>query len=108
MDEVRNLSPVVVIDQRRLGRNPRSTVGTATEIFTFLCLLYSRCGSPAIGSSVMFSFNEPPRMRPLCRGLGREFVFDVDSLVDWRKSLRRGGDPAPPFQRRPLAVETDP
>jgi len=90
VDEVRNISPVVVIDQRRLGRNPRSTVGTATEIFTFLRLLYSRCGMPQIGSSVMFSFNEPPGMCPRCRGLGRELVFDLDALVDWSKSLREG------------------
>ena len=90
VDEVRNISPVVVIDQKRLGKNPRSTVGTATEVFTFLRLLYSRCGTPPIGSSVMFSFNEPPGMCPRCRGLGRELVFDLDSLIDWTKSLREG------------------
>ncbi len=90
VDEVRNVSPVVVIDQKRLGRNPRSTVGTATEIFTYLRLLFSRCGRPAIGSSVMFSFNEPPGMCPRCRGLGRELVFDLDTLLDREKSLRQG------------------
>jgi excinuclease UvrABC ATPase subunit len=90
VDEVRNISPVVVIDQKRLGRNPRSTVGTATEIFTYLRLLYSRCGTPRIGESVQFSFNEPAGMCPTCRGLGRELVFDVDALIDWGKSLRQG------------------
>ncbi len=90
VDEIHNISPVIVIDQKRLGTNPRSTVGTATEIYTYLRLLYSRCGTPAIGNSVAFSFNNPMGMCRRCRGIGRELVFDVDVLVDWNKSLKQG------------------
>ncbi|RPI23977.1 MAG: excinuclease ABC subunit UvrA [Acidobacteria bacterium] len=90
VDAIHNISPVIVIDQKRLGTNPRSTVGTATEIYTYLRLLFSRCGLPEIGDSNVFSFNNPAGMCPVCRGLGRELVFDVDSLVDWDKSLRQG------------------
>ncbi len=90
VDEILSISPVVVIDQKRLGTNPRSTVGTATEIYTYLRLLYSRVGIPKIGDSNAFSFNNPLGMCEKCRGLGRELVFDVDSLVDWDKSLRQG------------------
>jgi len=90
VDEIRNISPVVVIDQKRLGTNPRSTVGTATEIYTYLRLLYSRVGTPRIGDSNAFSFNNPAGACGRCRGLGRQLVFDVDELVDWDKSLNQG------------------
>jgi len=90
VEEIRNLSPVIVIDQKRLGKNPRSTVGTATEIFTYLRLLYARCGTPRIGESNFFSFNEPAGMCPQCRGLGRELVFDLEALVDDDRSLNQG------------------
>lgn len=46
VDEVRGLSPTVAIDQRSASRNPRSTVGTITEIYDFLRLLFSRVGTP--------------------------------------------------------------
>src|SRR5690606_3388309 len=46
VDLIENLSPVVVIDQRRLGGNARSTVGTITDIYTLLRLLFSRAGTP--------------------------------------------------------------
>jgi excinuclease UvrABC ATPase subunit len=90
VEEIRNLSPVIVIDQKRLGKNPRSTVGTATEIFTYLRLLYARCGTPRIGESNFFSFNEPAGMCPKCRGLGRELVFDLEALIDDDRSLNEG------------------
>jgi len=44
VDEIRNISTAIVIDQKRMGVNLRSTVGTATEISTYLRLLFSRCG----------------------------------------------------------------
>jgi len=90
VDEIQHISPVVVIDQKRLGTNPRSTVGTATEIYTYLRLLYSRVGVPRIGDSNAFSFNNPAGACGKCRGLGRQLEFDVDSLVDWDKSLSGG------------------
>ena len=90
VDDIRDLGPVIVIDQKRLGRNPRSTVGTATEIYTLLRLLFSRCGEPRLSHSIDFSFNNPVGMCPRCKGLGQELVFDVDALIDWNKSLNQG------------------
>lgn len=90
VDEIENLSPVIVIDQKRLGRNPRSTVGTVTQIYTYLRLLFSRCGSPRIGDSTLFSFNTAEGACPVCKGLGEKLVLDIDKLLDWNKSLNQG------------------
>jgi len=90
VDEISNLSPVVVIDQRRLGRNPRSTVGTVTQIYTYMRLLFSRCGTPIIGDSTLFSFNTAEGACPECKGLGEKLVLDKDRLIDWDKSLNEG------------------
>ena len=90
VEEIRNLGTAIVIDQKRLGRNSRSTVGTATELITYLRLLYSRVGSPFIGPSFYFSFNHPEGMCPECQGLGRRVDVDVDRLLDPSKSLREG------------------
>ena len=49
VDEILNLSTSIVIDQKRMGNNLRSTVGTATEINTYLRLLYSRIGARSPG-----------------------------------------------------------
>ena len=57
-DALENLTPAVVIDQRRLGGNARSTVGTATEVAALLRLLYSRAGRPFAGYSPAFSFTD--------------------------------------------------
>ena len=51
VDAVRNISPCIVIDQKRLGASSRSTVGTVTEIYTYLRMLFSRCGRPFVGWS---------------------------------------------------------
>ncbi len=51
---IENLSPAVVIDQRRLGGNVRSTLGTITDIYSLLRLLFSRVGEPFIGESDVF------------------------------------------------------
>ncbi len=90
VDEIKDLSPVMVIDQKRLGRTLRSTVGTATEIYNYLRLLYSRFGEPSIGSSNMFSFNNPEGMCPRCKGLGKEMVIDENKIVDWELSVADG------------------
>jgi excinuclease UvrABC ATPase subunit len=50
VDEIHNISTAIVIDQKRMGHNLRSTVGTATEIYTYLRMLFSRCGEPFIGT----------------------------------------------------------
>ncbi|MFI7241345.1 ATP-binding cassette domain-containing protein [Streptomyces qinglanensis] len=84
------LSPVVVIDQRRLGGNARSTVGTVTDVWTFLRLLFSRASTPHVGESSVFSFNDPAGMCPTCSGLGDVVASAVDRFVDPDRSLREG------------------
>nr|WP_238393930.1 ATP-binding cassette domain-containing protein [Rhodovulum sulfidophilum] len=64
-DRLENLPASIVVDQRRLGGNRRSTVGTATEIYALLRLLFSRIGQPHVGESSLFSFNNPDGMCPL-------------------------------------------
>ncbi len=59
VDAVENISAAVVIDQKRLGGNPRSTVGTITDINPLLRLLFSRAGDPAGLPPSTFSFNDP-------------------------------------------------
>ena len=90
VDSIRNLPPSIVIDQKRMGRTLRSTVGTATEVYTYLRMLFSRCGSvPGLLSS-HFSFNHPEGMCPACKGLGRRISIDPNLLLDRRKSLKEG------------------
>ncbi len=61
-ESIENLSPAIVIDQKRLGGNARSTLGTITDIYSLLRLLFSRIGIPYIGYSNVFSFNDPQGM----------------------------------------------
>ncbi len=90
VDDIHNLSTSIVIDQKRMGNNLRSTVGTATEINTYLRLLFSRIGKPFIGPSFYFSFNHPEGMCPYCHGLGKKATIDLDLFLDKEKSLREG------------------
>jgi excinuclease UvrABC ATPase subunit len=90
VDDIFNLSTAIVIDQKRMGSNLRSTVGTATEINTYLRLLYSRVGKPFIGQSFYFSFNHPEGMCPFCKGLGKQIKVDVKLFLDNEKSLFEG------------------
>ncbi|GAA1694933.1 excinuclease ABC subunit UvrA [Glycomyces endophyticus] len=96
-DELAGLSPVVVIDQRRLGGNARSTVGTVTDAWTYLRLLYSRIGTPHLGESNRFSFNEPAGMCPACSGLGETVALATDRFLDLDRSLRGGAILLPGF-----------
>jgi excinuclease ABC A subunit len=98
VDEIRNISTAIVIDQKRMGVNLRSTVGTATEISTYLRLLFSRCGDPAIGPSFMFGFNHPQGMCPDCQGVGQAIAVDVDRLIRWDKSIREGAVDHPDYR----------
>jgi len=90
VDDIQNLSTAIVIDQKRMGNNLRSTVGTATEINTYLRLLYSRIGTPFIGPSFLFSFNHPNGMCPHCHGLGKKIQVNIDMLLDKEKSIFEG------------------
>lgn len=96
-DALENLSPAVIIDQKRLGGNARSTVGTATDIYTLLRLLFSRIGSPHVGDSSVFSFNHPNGMCPECEGLGKVVSIDTELLFDTSKSLNEGAIRFPTF-----------
>lgn len=97
-DLLENLSVAIVVDQKRLGSNARSTVGTATDIYTFLRLLFSRIGKPFVGYSHVFSFNDPAGMCPRCQGLGTEQTVMVDRLIDRSKSLNEGAIRFPTFE----------
>lgn len=90
VDDILNLSTAIVIDQKRMGNNLRSTVGTATEINTYLRLLYSRIGEPAIGPSFRFSFNHPEGMCPHCHGLGKKVKVDLEMFLNRDLSIREG------------------
>lgn len=91
VDEIKNLSTPIVIDQNKMGSNLRSTVGTATELATYIRLLYSRIGQPFINQpSFAFSFNHPEGMCQCCHGLGKVVHIDEDSFLDREKSLREG------------------
>src|SRR5918995_4032128 len=117
VDVLDGLTTAILVDQERMGTNPRSTVGTATDAHAMLRILFSRLGKPHIGSPQAFAFNVPsvrargsitvgrgagksrtekatfPRlggMCPRCEGMGRVSDFDLTQLYDDRKSLNEG------------------
>lgn len=111
-----NLNPSVVIDQSRLGGNARSTVGTISDMYSMLRLLYSRIGKPYIGPASYFSFNNPNGMCPTCAGIGRVMDFDVSNIIDPDKTYDEGCFLLPAFgngkyywkvYRRPEYFRTD-
>ena len=89
-DRIDNLPVAIVVEQKPIGRNSRSTLATYTGIYSVLRLMFSRIGKPWVGYSEWFSFNLPQGMCPNCQGLG--FVDDVDEsqLIDPNKSLNEG------------------
>jgi excinuclease UvrABC ATPase subunit len=89
-DAIENLSMAIVVDQKRLGGGSHSTVGTITDIYSVLRLLYSRVGRPFVGYSNSFSFNDPQGMCPNCNGIGRKLGVDLDKFLDTSKSLHEG------------------
>ena len=122
VDELANLSAAIIVDQERLGANPRSTVGTATDAYSLLRLLYSRLSEPYVGPSTAFSFNIASAsghgvqtvqkgsgmtkraaynvvggMCPHCDGLGRTSEIDLSQVLDEEKSLNEGAILAPNF-----------
>ncbi|MFB7374210.1 ATP-binding cassette domain-containing protein [Streptomyces sp. NPDC056222] len=97
VDGLHNLSAAIVVDQERMGANSRSTVGTATDAYTMLRIVFSRLGTPHIGTSGAFSFNLPEGMCPRCEGVGQISDIDVDELVDRTKSLNEGAITVPGY-----------
>jgi len=116
VDVLEGLTTAIIVDQERMGANPRSTVGTATDANAMLRILFSRLGKPYIGSSQAFSFNVASisgagavniqrggttvkerrsfsitgGMCPRCEGMGRVNDFDLTALYDDSKSLNEG------------------
>ncbi|WP_312866759.1 excinuclease ABC subunit UvrA [Streptomyces zagrosensis] len=97
VDALHNLSAAIVVDQERMGANSRSTVGTATDAYTMLRIIFSRLGTPHIGTSGAFSFNLAEGMCPECEGVGEVSTIDLDQLIDRDRSLNEGAITAPGF-----------
>ncbi|GAB2906750.1 ATP-binding cassette domain-containing protein [Streptomyces mayteni] len=97
VDGLYNLSAAIVVDQERMGANSRSTVGTATDAYTMLRIVFSRLGAPYVGTATHFSFNSPEGMCQKCEGLGQVTDVDVDQLVDRERSLNEGAITVPNF-----------
>ncbi|MEO5651931.1 MAG: excinuclease ABC subunit UvrA [Marmoricola sp.] len=117
VDRLEGLTTAIIVDQERMGANPRSTVGTATDANAMLRILFSRLGKPYVGPQTAFSFNVPTRrasgvmstdkggrversvvkdavylggMCPRCEGMGNVSDIDLTALYDETKSLSEG------------------
>ncbi len=96
-DRIENLTASVIVDQSRLGGNSRSTVGTISDMYASLRLLYSRIGKPYVGTSSYFSFNDPEGMCPNCSGLGKVMTIAIEERIDPDKSWNEGMADLPAF-----------
>ncbi|MHA7278446.1 ATP-binding cassette domain-containing protein [Arthrobacter sp. MDT2-2] len=116
VDVLEGLTTAIIVDQERMGANPRSTVGTATDVNAMLRIVFSRLGQPQIGSPQAFSFNVASisgagavtierggatvKERrsftvtggtcPRCEGMGSVTDMDLTQLYDEAKSLNEG------------------
>ncbi|MGH8773843.1 MAG: ATP-binding cassette domain-containing protein [Jiangellaceae bacterium] len=123
VDALDGLTTAIIVDQERMGSNPRSTVGTATDANAMLRILFSRLGKPHIGPSTAYSFNVPRRtasgimtadkgqgektvvrkavyhggMCPRCEGMGSVNDFDLTAFYDDSKSLSEGAVTIPGY-----------
>lgn len=88
---IESLPTAIVIDQKKPSGQVRSTVGTYTDTYSLLRLLFSRVGKPFVGYSDSFSFNHPQGRCPRCDGLGEITELDVHKLVDFDKCLNDPG-----------------
>lgn len=98
IDSMDGISPAISIDQKSRSNNPRSTVGTMTEIYDFMRLLYARIGKARRGSSGSrpkleprnFSFNSPSGACAQCSGLGIKTEIDPELLVNPNLTISQG------------------
>lgn len=90
VEYIDHLNPSVIVDQSRLGGNARSTVGTISEMYSALRLLFSRIGEPKAGPASYFSFNDPNGMCKTCAGIGKVMELDMEKLIDPDKSFAEG------------------
>lgn len=98
VDNIKNLSPAIIVDQKKIGGNARSTLGTTTDINSLLRLLYSRFAIPSLGYANAYSFNDPQGMCQQCEGIGRITTLNVDAALDKNKSLNEGAILLPGFK----------
>ncbi|MFE4051156.1 ATP-binding cassette domain-containing protein [Streptomyces sp. YIM B13518] len=96
-EALEDLTPVIVVDQRPVGGHSRSTVGTMTDVYSVLRVLFSRHGAPSAGPATAYSFNDPSGMCRACDGLGRTVRPDWDRILDADRSLAEGAVRFPPF-----------
>ncbi|MGA5201014.1 ATP-binding cassette domain-containing protein [Streptomyces variegatus] len=96
-DGLEHLTPAIVVDQRQVGGHSRSTVGTMTDVYSVIRVLFSRHGTPNAGPATAYSFNDPSGMCPGCDGLGRTVRPDWDRILDPDRSLADGAVRFPPF-----------
>lgn len=96
-EKIENLSASVIIDQTQLGGNARSTVGTISDMYSALRLLFSCIGEPHVGSASYFSFNNPNGMCPECFGIGKVMELDILPLIAEDKSWNEGMVDLPTF-----------
>lgn len=87
-DLMQNLSPVVVVEQKSIIGNSRSTIGTYMDIDPLIRLLFSRIGEPKVGSATDFTMQSSFGRCPECDGFGKVVYPDINKLVDFNKSLR--------------------
>ncbi|MGD6742017.1 ATP-binding cassette domain-containing protein [Streptomyces sp. BH106] len=96
-DALEELTPAIVVDQKPIGGHSRSTVGTMTDVYSVIRVLFSRHGTPSAGPATAYSFNDPSGMCPECDGLGRTVRPDYERILDPSKSLAGGAVLFPPF-----------
>jgi excinuclease ABC A subunit len=87
---IENVSPTIEVDQKPVGANSRSTVGTMTDINPLLRVLFARLAEPSAGTPGTYSFNEPSGMCLTCAGIGAVVRADHSRLLDMSKSLNEG------------------
>ncbi|MEG0366646.1 MAG: excinuclease ABC subunit UvrA [Coprobacillus sp.] len=90
IDYILNLTPTIVVNQKGIGHNARSTVGTVSDIAPLMRLLFSRVGEPSAGGATAYSFNHPLGMCPYCLGLGDELQVDEEKFFDLNHSILEG------------------
>ena len=86
-DVMKHLTSVIVIEQRQVRGNQRSTVGTYMDLGPLIRLLYSRIGDPQIGEAIDFSSQSSFGQCPTCSGNKEIITPDIHKLVDFDKSL---------------------
>lgn len=97
VESIDNLSASVIVDQSRLGGNVRSTVGTISDLYSALRILYARIGEPYVGTGSYFSFNDTNGMCPECSGIGKVMTVDIQARLDPEKTWNEGMADLPAF-----------